>query len=111
MMDYLNVQYSDQHLVPEEQKEIDGVIYHIHRWTDENNFYKKICIETGKDDAIVHTEQVARLGLSDFYELFVQHGMMIEKVFGDYQLGDYDREKSPRLIMLVRRMEAALTGE
>jgi hypothetical protein len=36
---------------------------------------------------------------------------MIEKVYGDYDLADYDREKSPRLIMLVRRMEAALVGK
>jgi len=106
MMDYLNVQYSDKHMMAEETKEIDGVIYHIHRWTDEDYFYKKICIESGADEPIVHTEQVARLGLSDFYELFVQHGMMIEQIYGDYRLGAYDREKSPRLIMLVKRMES-----
>lgn len=104
MMDYLNVQYTDKLLVPAETKEIDGIEYQIRRWTDESHFYKKISIQINENEApMEYVEQVLRFGLTDFYELFLQHGLLIEKVYGDYNLNAYDRMKSPRLIMMVRK--------
>ena len=44
MMDYLNPHVAEQNLVPAEQKEIDGVIYKITRWSDSSHIFKKICI-------------------------------------------------------------------
>jgi SAM-dependent methyltransferase len=32
VLDYLNVAYADQHLVPEETRQVDGIIYRIARW-------------------------------------------------------------------------------
>ena len=104
MMDYLNVEYADAHLVKQEEKNIDGVHYHLERWTDEHNFYKKISIDIQNGKPLEFTEQVARFGLGDFHELFIQHGLQIEKVFGDYDLVEYDRMKSPRLIMIAKKV-------
>src|SRR4051794_6334442 len=42
VFDYINAQYAAEHLVPSEEKEIDGIIYSITRWTDEKYFYKRI---------------------------------------------------------------------
>ena len=34
VMDYINTLYAEKRLVPEEKNEIDGIVYHITRWTE-----------------------------------------------------------------------------
>lgn len=104
MMDFLNVPYAENRLVPFEEKEIDGIHYHIHRWTDASHFYKKISIDLESGEPLEFTEQVAKLQLCDFNELFVQDGLKMKKVYGDYDLNEYDRESSPRLIMVAQKV-------
>jgi 2-polyprenyl-3-methyl-5-hydroxy-6-metoxy-1,4-benzoquinol methylase len=100
VMDYLNVNYSEDHLSSDEVKEIDGVIYHITRWSDSTHFYKKIVLDQGKFE---YTEQVEKLRLEDFDILFKKNGLKLRKVFGDYKLGGYDTDISPRLVMVVEK--------
>ena len=104
MMDYLNVQYAEDRLVNTEEKEIDGILYHINRLTDEMYFHKKITIDTGSaENQLEYTERVAKFSLADFYFMLGQHGLFIETVYGDYSLNSYDRNNSPRLIMIARK--------
>src|SRR5690349_16012578 len=65
VMDYLNVKYSEDHLTGYEEKEIDGVVYQITRWSDSTHFYKKIVVEKFE-----FVEQVEKLRLEDFDILF-----------------------------------------
>ncbi|GAC1454159.1 MAG: class I SAM-dependent methyltransferase [Chitinophagaceae bacterium] len=106
VMDYLNVHYAEDHLVHKSDKEIDGVNYHLTKWFDETHFYKKIIVE---DDALEvpleFTEKVAKYNLGDFNDMFAFHHLQVQEVFGDYSLGAYDVKKSPRLIMVARKME------
>ena len=44
VLDYLNVHYTEEHLVHNEVKEIGDTVYEIHRWHDDTHFYKKITI-------------------------------------------------------------------
>src|SRR4030095_11212309 len=104
VMDYLNVPFAEQNLLPVETKEIDGVIYDIKRWTDDRFFYKKISIENIQGSApLEYLEQVAKLTLSDFHLMFTKYGLRIQKLFGDYCLNDYNPETSPRLIMVAKK--------
>ena len=41
VIDYLNVHYSEDHLVYNEEKKLNGTNYEIHRWDDEHIFIKK----------------------------------------------------------------------
>ena len=104
VMDYLNVNYAESQVRSDEQKEIDGIVYHITRWSDSNYFYKKIeidnLLEEGKFE---YTEQVEKLRLEDFDILFRKNGLKLRKVFGDYKLGTYDPDFSPRLIMMAEK--------
>jgi hypothetical protein len=34
VIDFLNVAYAEDHLVKVEEKELDGISYHITRWMD-----------------------------------------------------------------------------
>lgn len=99
VMDYLNTKYSEDRLIPFEEKEIDGVHYHISRWSDERFFYKKIRI----DDMHEYVEQVTKFNLKDFEYMFEVNGLKLENVYGNYGLNEYDETDSPRLIMLSRK--------
>ena len=104
IIDYLNVAYSEGRLTPEEEKEIDGVIYRITRWTDDTHFFKRIVIEDGQPGLpIEFCEQVAKLYVEDFEYLFGENGLSLQEVYGDYSLGEFDSRTSPRLILIAKK--------
>jgi len=104
-MDYLNVHYAEDHLVHQFDKEVDGINFFITKWFDETHFYKKIAVEDeALQEPLVYTEKVAKFSLGDFTEMFAYQGLLIEEIFGDYNFGDYHVRKSPRLIMIARKL-------
>ena len=104
VLDYMNAHYVKEHLIPSEEKEIDGFIYHITRWTDEKFFYKKIVIDEGQSgEPFEHVEQVARFGLEDFNRMFRQNNLQIREIFGDHRLSPFEINSSPRLIVIVNK--------
>ncbi|MEO5892758.1 MAG: class I SAM-dependent methyltransferase [Ferruginibacter sp.] len=104
VLDYLNVHYAEDHLVHQFDKEIDGINYFITKWFDETHFYKKIVVEDEVlEEPLVYTEKVAKFSLGDFTEMFAYQGLQIQEVFGDYNFGNYDVRKSPRLIVIATK--------
>jgi SAM-dependent methyltransferase len=104
LIDYLNATYAEDHLVPVEEMEIDGVWYHINRWADERFIYKRIAImDQHRLSSVAYTEQVAKFTLCDFDHFFEQHGLEIVSVYGDYGLKEYDTKSSKRMIMAGRK--------
>jgi SAM-dependent methyltransferase len=107
LIDYMNIYHAASRLVPLEEKEIDGIRYHITRWTSPTHFYKKIVIDdmlAGKP--FEYTEQVARFDLADFYDLLIPANLEILKVYGDYELNGFNAYSSPRLIILAQKKDA-----
>ena len=88
-----------------QKKKIEGTNFIITKWFDETHFYKKIIVE---DEALKtpleYVEKVAKFNLGDFTEMFAYNGLQIQEVFGDYEFGAYDVKKSPRLIMITRKI-------
>ncbi len=106
VMDYLNVHYSEDHTIHQSEKEIDGVNFIITKWYDEHHFYKKIIIEDEtKQEPFIYTEKVAKFNLGDFTEMFAYQGLQIQEVFGSYNFDKYDVRKSPRLIMISKKIK------
>lgn len=104
VMDYMNTTYSEARLVAEENKEIDGITYNISRWSDSNHFFKKIIIDAAQTEGgFEYIEQVAKFRLHDFEDMFSQNGLQLQKVYGDYNLNEYDNKTSPRLILIAKR--------
>jgi len=102
MLDYINIFRSEKNLVASECREIDGIIYRIERWTDEQFFYKKIRIDQSfSGGPAAFTEQVRKLSLPDFKELLARQGLTIQQVYGNYRLDSFQAETSPRLIMIA----------
>ena len=105
VMDYLNVHYAEDHLIHQSEKNIDGTNFIITKWYDETHFYKKIIVEDENlQEPLVYTEKVAKFSLGDFTEMFAYQGMQIQEVFGDYSFANYDVRKSPRLVMIARKV-------
>jgi len=106
VFDYINAEYTAKHLVPSEEKEIDGIIYSIARWMDDKYFFKRITIDDNQlGEDLEYTEQVARFDLKALEFMFTMNYLEIVKVCGDYRLSEYDSEKSPRLIIVARKNE------
>jgi hypothetical protein len=104
LLDYLNVHLARQRLVPSERKMIDGVTYNITRWCDGKHFFKKIVISEEKlPQPLEYTERVAVLGPEDFRLLFEPNGLRIRRLYGNYELHPFDRETSPRLILVAEK--------
>jgi SAM-dependent methyltransferase len=104
MMDFLNVHYAEDHLVHKHDETFGTVNYFITKWYDENHFYKKVIVEDDDlEEPIVFTEKVAKFTLGDFNDMFAYYDLQIQEVFGNYEFGNYDVKKSPRLIMLAKK--------
>lgn len=105
MMDYINPCYAESHLVASEQKEIDGIIYHITRWSDELFLYKRIRLEENFfGTPIEYTEMLRKFSPEDFLGLFSRHHLQITKVFGNYSLEHYNKQGSERMILLANKI-------
>jgi SAM-dependent methyltransferase len=109
VLDYLNVRHAEQHLTPREDFTVDGIAYRITRWVDGGSFVKRIVIDDGRiGSPMQHVERVARFTLGDFDRMLSVQGLTIEEVYGDYRLGAYDAQTSPRLIVVARKATAEL---
>lgn len=105
VLDYLNVHYAEDHLVHKSELELEGVNFFITKWYDETHFYKKVVIEDETlEEPLEFTEKVAKFSLGDFNDMFAFHELQLQEVFGDYQFGHYDVRKSPRLLMIAKKV-------
>ena len=104
VLDYLNVTHAERRLTPEETIARDGVTYRLSRWSDAEAIYKRIVIDDPRAATpLEYVERVAKLTLEDFRFLFALNGLRLESIHGDYQLGPFDVESSPRLILIATR--------
>jgi SAM-dependent methyltransferase len=104
VIDYLNVHYAEDHLVHNEKKQVNGTSYDIHRWDDEQHFFKKISVaDPSLKEPMEYTEKVAKFSLGDFNDMLSYQGMQVKEVFGDYQFSHYDVRKAPRMIIVASK--------
>jgi SAM-dependent methyltransferase len=105
VIDYLNVHYSEEKLEKSATAAVEGVIFHITKWQDEEHFFKQIQVtdEANKTPKHLYTERVAKFSLGDFTDMLAYQDMQVQEVFGDYQLGRYDVRKSPRMIIIAKK--------
>jgi len=104
VIDYLNVHYAEEHLLPGITKHYNGTTYDIEKWDNESHFYKKIKIsDDSLTSPLVFTEIIEKFSLGDFTDMLSYQGMQVEEVFGDYELHSYDVKKTPRLIVVAKK--------
>jgi len=107
VLDYLNVPHVERHLVASEEVDRGEVIYRLTRRSTAEAFFKRIEIHDRTLPATLeYVERVAKLTLGDFERLFDERGLVIEQVYGDYQLAPYDAIESPRLVLIAAKRSA-----
>ena len=104
-IDYLNVHFAENNLKHKETVAQGSIIFDIERWCDEEYFYKRIHItDKEKNTNETFTEQVEKFSLGDFTDMLSYQGLQIEHVFGDYDLDAYHIKKSPRMIIMAKKI-------
>ena len=105
VIDYLNVYYAEDHLTHQSEIKIGQVNYYITRWFDEMHFFKKIIVEDQKLKApLEFREKVAKFSLGDFTDMLSFQKMQVQGVFGDYSFNPYHVRKSPRMIIIAKKL-------
>ncbi len=106
VIDYLNVHFNEDNIIQNEEKEVGDFHFHVARWHDEKHFYKRIQVTEPASQHIKHlyTEKVEKFSLGDFTDILAYQGLIVEDVFGDYRMGPYHIRKSPRMIIMARRI-------
>jgi len=98
VMDFLNVHHVAANLVPEETKVLSNVKFYITRNITNGYIVKTISYEAeGKQHQ--HQEKVRAFSRDELTSLFTKAGLSVNKIFGDYQLNEFDQQQSPRLIL------------
>lgn len=101
VIDFMNVDYVLDNLVPEDTKTIDGIKFHQKRYLEDGHIIKDINFRD--DDQEYHfQERVKAKTLEDFETLFEQAGVYLLDVFGDYKLRQFHKDTSERLIMIFK---------
>jgi SAM-dependent methyltransferase len=85
-----------------EKLEKEGVQFEIHRSYSDERFEKEIIV-TDSGKAYHFKESLASFTLEEMTSLFLPQGLTLVKVYGDYQLADYDEESSTRMILQLKK--------
>ncbi len=101
VQDFLNAPYALAHLVPEDEREVEGFRIAQRRWVENGRLNKEITLHKN-GDARTFTESVRLLTLADFRRMVAAAGLDLRATFGDYSGGPH-AATSPRLILYARK--------
>lgn len=106
VIDYLNINFEETHFETSQEKQIEDFTFIVKKWHTTTHFYKQIDVkEDEKDEPInLSTERVAKFSLVDFTKMLLIQNMQIQIVFGDYNLGEYNINTSPRMIIVAKKL-------
>jgi SAM-dependent methyltransferase len=98
IIDFFNATWVKNNLVPYEEKKIENIAFKISRYLTQTHVIKEIeVIDSNK--TIKYFEKVQLLSFSDFEILLQKSNFAIRKVWGNYQLNNFDLTSSERLII------------
>ncbi|WKW45672.1 class I SAM-dependent methyltransferase [Myroides sp. JBRI-B21084] len=101
VLDFMNVHKVLENLMQNEVKEVDGIVFTIKRWSENNFIFKNISFEYNNEN-YEFTEKVKALTLANFEEMMEQAGIFLLDTFGDYKLHKFNEKESDRLIMIFK---------
>jgi hypothetical protein len=102
VIDFLNAKKIIRTLIPSEEKEINGIRFHIRREARNGHICKHIQVNDNSKE-LHFSEKVKALDLHAFRELFACCGLEIKDIRGDYDLNPFDEEQSDRLILIAQK--------
>ncbi|WP_338378073.1 methyltransferase domain-containing protein [uncultured Flavobacterium sp.] len=100
-IDFMNVDYVIDNLVPEEVKTVENIDFHIKRYLKDNYIFKEIDFEDN-GEKFHFTEKVQALRLADFEKMMEEADIYLLDIFGNYKLQPFYKNQSERLIMIFK---------
>lgn len=101
VLDFMNVDYVLDHLVPHNTKVVDGITFDLTRYEKAGYIYKEIRF-SDKGQDFMYTERVKALRLADFEQMMEENGLFLLETFGDYKLRKFYKNQSERLILVFK---------
>ena len=101
VIDFFNIINIKKNLVPNDTVTKEGIEFKISRKIEDNMVVKNISF-IDKDILYSFKEKVNALTLKDFKDYFNKTNLDLIKVFGDYNIKNYDPNLSERLIMIFK---------
>lgn len=102
LMDYLNASYIKQHLVSEENKQLNGINFNINRKIKNNCVIKTIDFED-KGEKYQFKESVNLIDADTLTTWIKENKLTVLNTFGDYELNPFDTDNSKRLIIFAQK--------
>ena len=101
VIDFMNVDYVIENLVPTEVKIVDNIEFHIKRYVNNGFIFKEIHFKD-KGENFSYIERVKAITLQDFKNYFEAAGLTLLEIFGDYNLNKFILSTSTRLILIFQ---------
>ncbi|NNC83985.1 MAG: methyltransferase domain-containing protein [Flavobacteriales bacterium] len=83
--------------------DVEEVQFRTSKYLENDRVIKEIEVKDG-DETHQFKESVQLIDLSTFQKLFREAGLQITQTFGDYDLGAFVPESSPRIILIAEQM-------
>ena len=103
VIDFLNVKKVRKELVFSETINKKNISFIIERSINKKNQLIKKISFLSKNKKYSFEEKVNALSLTDFKKYFNITNFLITKICGDYDLNEFDSDKSPRLILFFKK--------
>ncbi|WP_281616183.1 class I SAM-dependent methyltransferase [Flammeovirga sp. SubArs3] len=102
VLDYFNTYKVINSLPQKTVIERPEITFNVHKYLENRHVMKEISfIADGRNH--VFTERVEALKNKDFCNLFQKVNLELLHTYGDYQLNEFDRENSDRMIFVVKK--------
>jgi len=105
VIDYLNVGLIEETIGNDVMIQMEHLIFYTKKWQDDLYLFKEIKVVDAVSQEIlgVFEERVRKYNLQDFTGFMQKAGLQIMTIFGDYQLHEYEPERSDRLILVAQK--------
>jgi cyclopropane fatty-acyl-phospholipid synthase-like methyltransferase len=101
VIDYLNAVKVRNQLKPSDEGRLESINYRIHRYIENDSVCKDITFSGDDIEGTRHySERVKLYDLKWFQKTMSANNLVIDNVFGDYRGGEFDPEKSDRLLII-----------
>jgi len=101
VIDFLNIDYVLDNLIKYEEKTVDQTKSVINRYLENNLLIKDITIDSNNKQ-YKFQEKVKAYRVKDFLTMFKDCNIELKEKFGDYHFNSFNKDSSPRLIMVLK---------
>lgn len=102
LIDFMNSKKIIADLCVYEEKTLEGIKFIIRKRLEDSHIIKEISFEA-EGKTYNFEERVKAISLENFLHYFEQANLKCLHIFGDYQLNDFDVNKSERLILVCQK--------